>query len=457
MYNFYSNRQKTNYVVLPGVPGSSPATAQEGIAPGVPEGTPHNHNAQIHYGAKELYANTSLDVNLYLQDFYTIYFWSPTFKNGGQSTIKSNKKGARFNLNTPYSIGGFADGSITYGVDFLNDVTSQYLIDGRVWAPEMNMKNLAPYMQLKTTVLKDFVLKGGLRFENIGVDVPDYTTLITINQTTGKETGGVAVNGGKLNYNAWVFNAGLRYTRFQEFNPYFSYSQGFTINELGRILRTAQSNYLQNLQPEAILINNYELGFNSRLNNNLSFSAAGYISTSKLGANTKELNGVYYVLRAPEEIYGFEVVADYKFNNKLQAGISYDYIEGKVDENNDGTFEKYLPGNRIMPQKFTTYIEYSPINKWSMKMQWLYTADRERFQPNATTGAYGYAERPVSSINVLNFSTFYTVNPKAKISLGVENLLNNDYYTINSQWENDAYLYQKGNGIKATVSLILNL
>lgn len=454
MYNYFSNRQKTDYVVKPGIPGSEPASAEPGVAPGIPEGTPYNHNAQVHYTSKALPLNTNLDVNLYMQNFYTIYFWSPTFKNGGQSTIKSNKKGVRINFNTPYMISNAVNGSVTYGIDFLNDITSQYLTDGRVWAPEMNMKNYAPYAQLKATLFRDFVFKGGLRYENINVDVPDYTTLVTINQTTGKESGGIAVHGGNLDYDALVFNAGLRYTKFENFNPYFSYSQGFTINELGRILRTAQANYLQTLKPEAIVVNNYELGFNSRFNK-LTFSAAGYLSTSRLGANTKELNGVYYVLRAPEKVYGFEVVADYRFNEKLQAGVSYDYIEGKVDENNDDTYEKYLPGNRIMPQKFTSYIEYSPLRSLGMRMQWLYTADRKRFEKNAA-GTYGYAESPVSSTNVLNFNTYYSINKKMKVSLGIENLLNNDYYTINSQWENDAYLYQKGNGTRATISLSVN-
>jgi iron complex outermembrane receptor protein len=48
--------------------------------------------------------------------------------------------------------------------------------------------------------------------------VPDYTTIR--NYVNGTYVGGgIAVNGGELDFNALMFNAGLRYTKWSLFKP----------------------------------------------------------------------------------------------------------------------------------------------------------------------------------------------------------------------------------------------
>ncbi len=73
------------------------------------------------------------------------------------------------------------------------------------------------------------------------------------------------MTGGDLSYNALVYNAGLRYNKFRFFKPFISYSQSFSIMELGRILRAARENTVSLLKTEAVIANNYEAGFNSTL------------------------------------------------------------------------------------------------------------------------------------------------------------------------------------------------
>ncbi|PAM93346.1 TonB-dependent receptor, partial [Flavobacterium sp. IR1] len=120
----------------------------------------------------------------------------------------------------------------------MNDITSQNLIDGRVWVPEMDMTNFAPYAQLKT-LYNDFVLKAGIRFENINIDVPDFTTIYVFPYQSETPNGGVAVDGGELQYDATTFNVGLRYNGWELFKPFVSFSQSFSIADLGRTLRSA--------------------------------------------------------------------------------------------------------------------------------------------------------------------------------------------------------------------------
>ncbi|NJX17480.1 TonB-dependent receptor, partial [Tamlana crocina] len=106
----------------------------------------------------------------------------------------------------------------------------QHLVDGRLWVPEVDMKNFAPYAQLKT-LYRDFVLKAGIRFENINIEIPDYTTIYIL-PNGGTPQGNVPVEGGELKYDATTFNAGLRYNRWDIFKPFVSFSQSFSIADL---------------------------------------------------------------------------------------------------------------------------------------------------------------------------------------------------------------------------------
>ena len=269
MYNYFSSNQDTEYINQPGVYGIRPAIGVIGEDPGVDQGNRYNHNGQFTYNAYNLIRNTDFNLNLYFQDFQTIYAFSPFFYNeetgytGGQSMIESDKKGARVNFKTPYSIGREFSGDILYGVDILNDVTSQYLVDGRLWVPEVAMSNFAPYAQLKS-LYKDFVLKAGIRLENINIDIPDYTTIYIV-PNGGTPQGNVAVEGGELKYNATTFNAGLRYNRWEQFKPFVSFSQSFSIADLGRTLRSATESTIGTISSEAVIASNYEAGFNTYL------------------------------------------------------------------------------------------------------------------------------------------------------------------------------------------------
>lgn len=451
MFNFYSSRQKSKYTLQDGEYGSEPAIGVLGDDPGVPQGTRYNYNGYLSFISQDIVGNTNLDAKVYYQDFQTIYGYSDYFYQGGQSTILSTKKGARLNLETPFQINSNVNGHLVYGLDLLNDVTSQQLVDGRAWTPKMNMWNTAGFAQATFNLYDYFVLKGGARLEGISIDVPDYTTL----RTGDGSTGGVDVKGGKINYDALVFNGGLRYNRYDSFKPFASYSQSFSISDLGRILRGATENTVANVQSEAVIVNNYELGFRSNLSP-LFLKGSVFISTSKLGSSYKEINGVYQVVRAPERVYGFELAADFNVSHTLQAGASYAYVEGKIDNDGNGTYEQYLPTNRIAPPKATFYLDYNPLSRFSASLQGRIMGSRNHFEPNPD-GSYGYGLAPVDGHLLTNLYSSYEISPTTTLKLGIENLLNTDYYTVISQWYGRDDTYVKGNGINYTLTLSVNL
>ncbi|PTS91268.1 ferric aerobactin receptor, partial [Flavobacterium sp. HMWF030] len=211
MYNYFSSNQDSDYILKNGVYGVTPAIGILGNRPGVDEGTKYNHNANLQYVNKQIFGNTSLTANLYFQDFLTIFSNSAFFYGGGQSQTASTKKGFRVYLNSPFTISSNFSGDVIYGFDLLNDKTNQKLVDGRVWVPNINMVNLAPYAQVSTRIFGDWNVKAGLRAENIKINIDDYNTI-----ATGTNGGGsIAVKGGDLSYDAFVFNTGIRYSRFK--------------------------------------------------------------------------------------------------------------------------------------------------------------------------------------------------------------------------------------------------
>lgn len=461
MYNFYSSNQNTNYITQPGVYGERPAIGVIGEVKGEPEGNRFNHNAQLNYSSRDLFLGTDLTVNAYLQDFTTVYSYSAFFTDtingydGGQSQIVSDKKGLRINLRTPVTT-SFAKADLVYGMDILQDITEQSLVDGRSWVPETNMKNYAPYLQLKTTVRENLVVKAGARFENIRIDIPDYSTIF-ITPYGANPQGGVSISGGVMNYNALVYNLGLRFTRYDGFNPFVSYSQSFSIADLGRTLRTATENTLSRINSEALIVDNYEAGFSSLIGDRINLNANVFISTSDLGSSYQEVNGIFQIARQPEKVYGAELDADVRLSDHWNVGGSFTYTEGKFDSNMDGRYDsrdKFINSDRIPPVKTILYLGYLR-SAFNFRLTGIFTGSRDHFQPGET-GAFVYGQAPVEPVQLVNLSAGYALTPQTKLSLGVENLLNADYYTLSSQWQGRSDEYIKGNGARFNLTMTVD-
>src|SRR6218665_879317 len=209
----------------------------------------------------------------------------------------------------------------------------------------------------------DLVLKTGLRLENVHITVPDYTTIAIRNYVTSTYVGGgIAVNGGDLNFNTLMFNAGLRYTKWNSFKPFASFSQSFSVADLGLVLRAAKENTVSNTSIKAVVANNYEVGFSGAISD-LSYEGAVFYSTSKLGASYVYIDGNPQISRSPEKIYGFELGAKYRFHPKFDLGANYSYTEGKRET---AAGDVYLGGDRINPPKLTAFAVYRPIENWSI-------------------------------------------------------------------------------------------
>jgi iron complex outermembrane receptor protein len=435
-YIGYSSRSNLNLGLKTGVYGIEPTIGQgEGKSlETTPQGTPKNHNIRLSYDNKNLFAGTALNINLYYQDFKTVYGYSDTFFNGGQSNVISKKAGARFNFDTQLWNTQNSQGEIIYGADILNDQTVQKLEDGRFWTPNMSMTNIAPFLLVKIDLLKKLTIKGGLRYENIKVNVDDFNTLSVI-KNDGTFTKSIPVNGGKLSYNALVGNIGLRYNIEPYINLFGSFSQAYSINELGRILRTSTSETIQNLETKPIIVNNYELGATGQLSSWLNYELTSYVSTSKLGATfVQSADRALTIKRAPEVIYGVEGFLHFTPVKWLQFGGSYSWMEGITSPDDNGDYSAKINNSRISAPKVLAYAQVKPIQTLSVGVDMLHSFRQNRFDPNAKTGLYAYGEGYVPDYTVFNLKASYEVNNNWKVSLGVENILNRVYQPSIAWW-----------------------
>ncbi len=443
--NFYSFRQDLEYGRAPGVYGEEPtsATTAPGTLPPEDPGT-NNIVGQIRYEHNNV-RGTEVTAQAYVQDFETYFGYSTFYPGGGQSLIESTKFGVRLDAMTPL---GWTDGSqVLWGADALRDQTAQPLTDGRIFAPEMAQTSAAPFVQLRVPVEERLTLRGGARYEGIALDVVDFTTLRAQFDTDGDGTPDERndVEGGTLTYGNFAFNAGAVLKVTEPVDVFASFEQGFAVSEVGRVLRSTTAASVEALNPEAKTVNSYETGLRVGTRR-VNATATGYYTTSELGSS---YGADLQIVRSPEHVYGVELTTDLQLSGPVALGGSFSWVKGVRDADDDGSYETPLPGNRIPPEKVTGYVELTPFGGWTSRLQLLYSGKRDAF-PNSTA----YAQGKVLPYTVLDLSSRFELGPGA-LTIGIENLLDNYYFSVRSQYPawGSSYTPSRGRNLNVSYSL----
>ncbi|AVR44208.1 TonB-dependent receptor [Christiangramia fulva] len=420
-------------------------------------------NGRLKYNLNSIFSGTTDFVtDLYYSKAESIFFYSDKFENGGQSVVNSEKYGLRPNFNTRINSYGNSEISLIYGLDLLKDRTNQGLLDGRLWVPNIELMSFAPYLQTTLKLDHRWVFKAGLRYDDLKMNIADYNTLPYSPKGDGNFNPSVSVQGGELAFDNLAFNLGLRYIEHQEFIPYISYSQGFSIADLGSILRSATAESIENIQLEPAVTNNYEFGFISNFNN-LRVEAVWYYSTSNLGTGvvfSDELNS-FVPSEQPQKIYGGELAINYSFpNNKLFLGATYSYVEGLKHPEGEENNLSYVGGDVISAPKFTANITWRPIEDLSTSLNVIHLGDRNRFDPFQDAEGnfvFRHTEFPVKGYTLVNLSATYEIKNNLGISLGINNLLNEFYLPARSQWAAPLRSFTvAGEGANARLGLTYN-
>ncbi|MBE9013770.1 TonB-dependent receptor, partial [Pseudanabaenaceae cyanobacterium LEGE 13415] len=347
-----------------------------------------------------------------------------------QSRVESQRFGTRFDVETPLTANKTVN--LLWGLDFSNENSQQPVsffdpavfsasngsvfrkLGDRIWTPPLTTNSLGLFGQLEARLSDRFLLRGGIRHERASVSVDDFVTIANN-----------SVTGGKVNYDETLFNLGGVYRFTPQLSAFASFSQGFSLADIGRVLRAAPNNFqFERVRPEPQKVNNYEIGLRGEWRN-VQASISGFYSTSNLGT-TFDASFVD-IIRAPEQIYGVEATLDVQPSRSWNLGLSASLAEGRIDANNDGNYENFLDGFRIPPLKLTAYLENETLPGWRNRLQLLYSGTRNRFN-NSTA----FGRQAVNDYLTVDFVSNLKVG-SGTLQVAIENLLNTDYFPVVSQ------------------------
>ncbi|WP_226661685.1 TonB-dependent receptor [Alteriqipengyuania lutimaris] len=448
--NRFELQGNANYVSVPGDRSAGiPASSIRGVTPGDP---PSNK--------AELLSASLVDPDLaggtfVLQGFYSrtndVYgggvfgtFQDPAIDPTGnlfdQSANRSRKLGGKVSYER--AVPGFDDLVLTAGFDALFDRTEQVLVQtDRAWVPQTDFRSLAPFLQGNLALADGLVrLAGGLRFENVQLKVDDFTTLASY--------GPVSVTGGSPSFEDVLWNGGVIFEPIDGLRAYGSYAEGFTIADVGRILRGISEPNIDvddYLSLEPVVSNNRELGLEWD-RGALKASASYFWSSSEFGSILVLRNDVFEVERQPIEIEGFEASLSWQTPLPgLALSGGYANLTGQTDGDGDGLIDEDLDGANISPDRINLAADYS-AGRFSARAQARMYLEREFNDASTATDFEGYTLVDA----FISYRTDF-----GEISLAAQNLTNEFFITYDSDTVRvtDSRRFFSGRGRTFTLSL----
>lgn len=453
--NRYRMQGNGDYSLVPGVAPPTGARSDSGITATsvrrTPEGEPTRNVADslsLDYSDPDL-AGGALQAQLFWFDFQSLFgggrfgtYQDPAIAPVGtifdQSQNESEKIGAKLGWTRKALFG--LPVNATFGVDVLRDRTAQVLVNtGRRWVPETEFRSTSPFVQGDWRINDALLLTGGLRQERAELRVDDYTTLAFYGEN---RRNGRFVRGGRPETRETLGNLGLIWYATDALNFYASYAEGYTVADIGRVLRQVSSDgqtveNLTDLSP--VVADNQEIGLDYD-DGRWSVHVAWYRSESELGSLLvfDAANNVYNVQRQPTTIHGIEANAALQATASTRLGIAYARTRGEYDGNLDGRFESDLEGINISPDRATAFWEQAWTPRLSTRLQASHAFDRD-FRNNGQVAASfeGYATADLFTRVAL---------PVGALNIGIENLFDRRYVTYFSQTTpaNDSYNAGRG-------------
>ncbi|AFY58536.1 outer membrane receptor protein [Rivularia sp. PCC 7116] len=353
----------------------------------------------------------------------------------GRSVVTAERFGGRLQLNTFLS----DNVSVLWGADYSNEESEGnfdvFDIDefdssgGRrarkigevIRIAPYDIENLGLFSQLKWDASERLSLSGGVRYENFNVSVVD-------NWVDGRT--GASATGGDKTLDDVVFNAGVVYKATPEVSVFANFAQGFSLPNISRILQRPEDgfNFAEDVELSAPQkVDSYELGIRGRWNN-FQASLAGFYSYSALGTSVQFEDfgtGNFSILRSPQRNYGIELAVDWQPSDKWKLGSTLTWSEGELKESEESGFVA-ITGYEVSPLKLTAYVENQTLPGWSNRLQALYVGSRDR--------AFDADVDPIGIDSYLLMDLISSLKlGDGTLSLGVRNLLNNQYFNINNQ------------------------
>ncbi|WPX88142.1 TonB-dependent receptor [Pseudomonas asiatica] len=443
----YDARQDTDYATDPSVAklpaGSVPANTIKGLDLDE-QNRIRNTLVNLEYENLDI-LGSRLSAQMYYRDYFTRFTpfdaRAVATRGGNVDQIMQNSEvfGSRLTLRTP--IGDSGSTELVWGGDY-NQERSDMPLDvfdpaaydasgglvfdktGKLtYMPPLRTRSAGAFAQLQHRFDEHWSVDGGLRYEYSTAEFDDF---VPLSESTSASP--VAVKGGDIHYDAVLSNLGIVYSPVLGQEIYASFSQGFQLPDVGIQLRNARRGFdigASNLEP--VKTKNYELGWRGDLGSNTLGTLALFYTTSKLG-DVQSFNNGLILTRTKERIYGAEASADWLSDDAVWgAGGSATWMRGR--EKPDGKDWQDMTGYRVPPLKLTAYVQYKPTLDWSNRLQATFF-DAKDYRLD---GVDSFGRHQVSSYTTVDLVSQYQISADDKVSVGIQNLFNRDYYPLYSQ------------------------
>lgn len=468
--NYYNAEQDSDYASDPSVAllpaGSVPAKAIKELKL-KDQNKNENQIYNLTYSNKDFFGN-KVDAQVYYRDFFTRFAPFDARKvatRGGQVDQvyqENNVLGSRLTVNTPLEFMG--DTSIVWGGDFSREKSEmpldtfdpkiydqsgglEFVKNGKlIYLPELTTQSIGGFAQLKHRFSDQWSAEVGTRYEDSYAKIDSFIPLSQLGKANP-----YTVQGGKVKADAWLYNANVSFAPNDEHSIYASFNQGFQLPDVGIVIRNANVGFnLASSFLEPVKVDNYELGWNGHFKN-FSSSLAVFHSKSDLGGVQSFNNGLV-LARTKEKVTGVEATLDYLDDAKVWgAGGSVTWMKGRETPQNSNT-KQDMTGYRIPPLKVTGYISYSPTDTWTNRLQATYFGT-EDYRLN---GVNSFGRYDVKSYTTADLLSSFALNKKDTMTIGLENIFNNQYYPLYSQLmrnsNNTSHLLANGITLKVSYS-----
>ena len=443
----YDARQDSDYATDPSVAklpaGSVPANAIKGLDLDE-QNRIRNTLVNLEYENLDI-LGSRLSAQMYYRDYFTRFTpfdaRAVATRGGNVDQIMQNSEvfGSRLTLRTPLGESGSTE--LVWGGDYnqersdmpldvfdpaVYDASGGLVFDktGKLtYMPPLRTRSAGAFAQLQHRFDEHWSVDGGLRYEYSTAEFDDF---VPLSESTAASP--VAVKGGEVHYDALLSNLGIVYSPVLGQEIYASFSQGFQLPDVGIQLRNARRGFdigASNLEP--VKTNNYELGWRVELGSNTLGTVALFYTTSKLG-DVQSFNNGLILTRTKERIYGAEASADWLSDDAVWgAGGSATWMRGR--EKPDGKGWQDMTGYRVPPLKLTAYVQYKPTLEWSNRLQATFF-DAKDYRLD---GVDSFGRHQVSSYTTVDLVSQYQISADDKVSVGIQNLFNRDYYPLYSQ------------------------
>jgi iron complex outermembrane receptor protein len=375
-----------------------------------------------------------LALQAYVQDYRALFeggaFTTFALTVGGpafldQSAITSRKLGAKAAWSLP-DAAGFRP---MLGLDVSTDMSAQSLArTNRSWVPETTLREVAPFFQVQRTLTRKLLLTGGLRIAAAELQVDDFTTLPSSLSTF--------VSGGSPTFTELLPNVGAVVYPTRNLSMYASFSEGFTMPDVGRVLRAVNVpgqdvDTLVDVEP--VVSGNLEVGADIKFAG-ATLHAAYYRSGSDRGSLLERTSDsqVFAVRRDKTAIEGVDVAGRVPLFANWSAGGTFSWLRGRHDTDRDGRVDTDLDGLNIAPGRVNVHLEGQPAAWITTRLQ--VSALRPRTVEGLAPPARG---RVFGGYTLADLSVGFPLE-LGIFRVGVENLLDKQYVLYFSQVDTGA-------------------